>query len=147
MVNSPIVAFCSGRGQPVGWLQRGFGRLVAMVKCKEALGRVANGGDFGVNPVRLQDFSWDRMAAAVEDVRQRACRAAGALRQAGIAHVVVGGNAVAAWVASVDQEAVRNTKGVDLLDVGLIDAKWRDQLPGELADRLAQLIETHDRER
>ena len=118
-----------------------------MVKCKEALGRVANGGDFGVNPVRLQDFSWDRMAAAVEDVRQRACRAAGALRQAGIAHVVVGGNAVAAWVASVDQEAVRNTKGVDLLDVGLIDAKWRDQLPGELADRLAQLIETHDRER
>jgi hypothetical protein len=28
---------------------------------------------------------------------------------------VIGGNAVAAWVARVDHEAVRNTKGVDLL--------------------------------
>ena len=37
------------------------------------------------------------------------------LRRAGIPHVVVGGNAVAAWVARVDQEAVRNTKDVDLL--------------------------------
>ena len=55
------------------------------------------------------------MVAAVEDVRERACRAARALQQAGIPHVVVGGNAVAAWVARVDQEAVRNTKDVDLL--------------------------------
>jgi hypothetical protein len=65
--------------------------------------------------VTLKDFSWERMVAAVEDVRQRACRAAGALRRAGIPYVVVGGNAVAAWVARVDQEAVRNTKDVDLL--------------------------------
>ena len=42
-------------------------------------------------------------------------RAARALQQAGIPHVVVGGNAVAAWVARVDREAVRNTKDVDLL--------------------------------
>lgn len=63
----------------------------------------------------LKPFSWERMIAAVEDVRERACRAAGALQQAGIRHVVVGGNAVAAWVARVDQEAVRNTKDVDLL--------------------------------
>jgi hypothetical protein len=55
------------------------------------------------------------MIAAVEDVRERAFRAAGALRRAGIPHVIVGGNAVAAWVARVDQEAVRNTKDVDLL--------------------------------
>jgi hypothetical protein len=55
------------------------------------------------------------MIAAVEDVRQRACRAAKALQQAGIAHAIVGGNAVAAWVARVDREAVRNTKDVDLL--------------------------------
>ncbi|NLE36877.1 MAG: nucleotidyl transferase AbiEii/AbiGii toxin family protein [Pirellulaceae bacterium] len=197
-----------------------------------------------MNPVTLQDFSWERMAAAVEDVRQRACRAAGALRKAGIPYVVVGGNAVAAWVARVDQEAVRNTKDVDLLvnrrdldrivaelaavgfvhqnvagvdlfldgpdgsvrgaihllfagekvrpthplpapeldesvpgpdfpvptlealvrmkltsfrlkdqvhlidllDVGLIDAIWRERLPGELSDRLRLLIETRDRE-
>ena len=65
--------------------------------------------------VPLKEFSWERMIAAVEDVRERACRAAGALQRAGIPYVVVGGNAVAAWVARVDREAVRNTKDVDLL--------------------------------
>jgi hypothetical protein len=63
----------------------------------------------------LKDFSWERMIAAVQDVRERACRATAALEKAGIAHVVIGGNAVAAWVARVDKEAVRNTKDVDLL--------------------------------
>jgi hypothetical protein len=63
----------------------------------------------------LKDFSWERMIGAVEDVRERARRATTALKQAGIAHVVIGGNAVAAWVARVDREAVRNTKDVDLL--------------------------------
>lgn len=65
--------------------------------------------------VILKDFSWERMIAAVDAVRERACRAAGALNQAGIPHVVIGGHAVAAWVARVDLEAVRNTKDVDLL--------------------------------
>lgn len=65
--------------------------------------------------VALKDFSWERMIAAVEAVRERARRATHALQTAGIPHVVVGGNAVAAWVARVDQEAVRNTKDVDLL--------------------------------
>jgi hypothetical protein len=65
--------------------------------------------------IALKEFSWERMIAAVEDVRERACRATAALKQAGIAHVVIGGNAVAAWVARVDKEAVRNTKDVDLL--------------------------------
>lgn len=55
------------------------------------------------------------MIAAVDAVRERACRAAAALDQAGIPHAVIGGNAVAAWVARVDTEAVRNTKDVDLL--------------------------------
>ncbi len=63
----------------------------------------------------LQNFSWERMVAAVEDVRERACRATAALLQASVPHVVIGGNAVAAWVARVDKEAVRNTKDVDLL--------------------------------
>jgi hypothetical protein len=63
----------------------------------------------------LKGFSWERMIAAVEDVRERACRAAHALKEAGIPHVVVGGHAVAAWVARVEREAVRNTKDVDLL--------------------------------
>lgn len=55
------------------------------------------------------------MIAAVEAVRERAFRAAAALKQAGVPYAVVGGNAVAAWVARVDKEAVRNTKDVDLL--------------------------------
>jgi hypothetical protein len=65
--------------------------------------------------VKLQNFSWERMIAAVDAVRERACRVAAALDRAGIPHAVVGGNAVAAWVARVDVEAVRNTKDVDLL--------------------------------
>ena len=66
-------------------------------------------------PLILKEFSWERMVAAVESVRERACRVANALRQASIDYVVVGGNAVASWVARVDEEAVRNTKDVDLL--------------------------------
>jgi len=66
-------------------------------------------------PTQLHDFSWERMIAAVEDVRQRAARAAAALRQAGVPFMVVGGHAVASWVARIDKEAVRNTKDVDLL--------------------------------
>jgi hypothetical protein len=65
--------------------------------------------------IALNDFSWERMIAAVHDVHERACRATAALRESGIAHVVIGGHAVAAWVARVDKEAVRNTKDVDLL--------------------------------
>jgi hypothetical protein len=65
--------------------------------------------------VVLKDFSWERMIAAVEEIRERTRRAAAALRQAGIPHVIVGGHAVALWVARVDKEAVRNTKDVDLM--------------------------------
>ena len=66
-------------------------------------------------PVVLQDFSWKRMIDAVEAVKERACRAAAALEQAGIPYAVAGGNAVAAWVARVDRDAVRNTNDVDIL--------------------------------
>ena len=65
--------------------------------------------------VGLQDFSWERMINAVEAVRERARRMTAALDRVGIKHAVVGGNAIAAWVARVDIEAVRNTKEVDLL--------------------------------
>lgn len=65
--------------------------------------------------VVLQDFSWKRMIEAVEAVRERACRAAAALRAAGIPYAIAGGNAVAAWVARVDRAAVRNTQDVDIL--------------------------------
>jgi len=57
----------------------------------------------------------DRMVMSVERVRERLLRAAGALDAAGIPYAVVGGNAVAAWVATVDEAAVRNTQDVDIL--------------------------------
>jgi hypothetical protein len=57
----------------------------------------------------------DRMEQAVANVRQRLLRAASALEQAGLPYAVVGGNAVASWVATIDEGAVRNTRDVDLL--------------------------------
>jgi hypothetical protein len=57
----------------------------------------------------------DRMVRAVEKVRQRLTRAAAALEKAGVPYAVAGGNAVAAWVATVDEAAVRNTQDVDIL--------------------------------
>ncbi len=52
---------------------------------------------------------------AVERVRERLLRAVSALDAAGVHYAVVGGNAVAAWVATVDPAAVRNTQDVDVL--------------------------------
>src|SRR5580704_3221258 len=57
----------------------------------------------------------DRMVAAVERVRDRLLRATAVLEAAGIPYAVAGGNAVAAWVATVDASAVRNTQDVDIL--------------------------------
>jgi len=51
----------------------------------------------------------------VEKVRERLERACKALETANIPYAVIGGNAVAAWVATRDDGAVRNTRDVDLL--------------------------------
>ncbi len=64
---------------------------------------------------RYGDISWERMIRAVEKVRERLRRAAAALEAAGVPYAVAGGNAVAAWVSRVDEAAVRNTQGVDIL--------------------------------
>ena len=63
----------------------------------------------------LMSFSLDRMVSAVEKVKARLLRATEALEQAGIDYAVAGGNAVAAWVARVDEAAARNTQDVDIL--------------------------------
>jgi hypothetical protein len=65
--------------------------------------------------VSLSEFSLSRMERAVEKVRVRLLRAAQAFEAAGIPYAIVGGNAVAAWVARVDETAVRNTRDVDVL--------------------------------
>jgi Nucleotidyl transferase AbiEii toxin, Type IV TA system len=57
----------------------------------------------------------DRMERAVAKVRERLLRATAALNQVGVSYAVVGGNAVASWVATVDEGAVRNTRDIDLL--------------------------------
>src|SRR5262245_6702931 len=57
----------------------------------------------------------DRMERAVAKVRDRLLRATAALNQAGVAYAVVGGHAVASWVATIDEGAVRNTRDIDLL--------------------------------
>jgi len=63
----------------------------------------------------LADVSWQRMSNAVEKVRQRLVRAAGALTSAKIPYAVAGGNAVAAWVSRVEEAAARNTQDVDII--------------------------------
>lgn len=60
-------------------------------------------------------YVFDRMYSAVEKVWERLERACKALEDASVPYAVVGGNAVAAWVATKDEGAVRNTQDVDLL--------------------------------
>jgi hypothetical protein len=63
----------------------------------------------------LHPFSLDRIVRAVEKVRERLLRATTALEASGVPYAVAGGNAVAAWVARIDEAAVRNTPEVDIL--------------------------------
>jgi hypothetical protein len=57
----------------------------------------------------------DRMERAVAKVRERLLRATAALNDTGLPYAVVGGNAVASWVATIDEGAVRTTRDIDLL--------------------------------
>jgi hypothetical protein len=60
-------------------------------------------------------ISLQRMVSAVEKVRRLLLRATAALGAAKIDYAVADGNAVAAWVSSVDESAVRNMQDVDIL--------------------------------
>jgi hypothetical protein len=60
-------------------------------------------------------IGWERALMAAEKVKERLRRATKALADAGVPYAVVGGNAVAEWVARVDEDAVRNTRDVDIL--------------------------------
>ena len=57
----------------------------------------------------------DRMVRAVQKVRERAGHFSAAMEAAGVPYAVVGGNAVAYHVATIDEAAVRNTRDVDVL--------------------------------
>jgi hypothetical protein len=52
---------------------------------------------------------------AAEKVKERLRRATQALDNAGVPYAVAGDNAVAEWVGRVDEDAVRNTRDVDIL--------------------------------
>lgn len=58
---------------------------------------------------------WERGLMAGEAVIERCHRATAALELAGIPYMVIGGNAVAEWVARIDDGATRYTKDVDIL--------------------------------
>jgi hypothetical protein len=58
---------------------------------------------------------WERYVMAVDDVTQRLERITRALTSAQVPYALVGGQAVALWVATKDPAAVRTTKDVDIL--------------------------------
>jgi hypothetical protein len=58
---------------------------------------------------------WERALMAAERVKERLRRATKALDASGVPYAVAGGNAVAEWVARIDDDAVRNTRDVDIL--------------------------------
>jgi len=65
--------------------------------------------------VEYGPINYDWWFGAMDAVRDRMYRATAALEAAGIPYAIVGGNAVASWVARVDPSAVRNTQDVDIL--------------------------------
>jgi hypothetical protein len=58
---------------------------------------------------------WVRHTMAVDEIAERRARITAALAAAGVEFALVGGQAVALWVATIDPAAVRTTKDVDLL--------------------------------
>src|SRR3984893_1901076 len=74
-----------------------------------------NGSRWTTQTVGMNEDILDRRERAVAKARERLLRATAALNELGIPYAVVGGNAVASWVATIDEGAVRNTRDVDIL--------------------------------
>jgi hypothetical protein len=72
-------------------------------------------GEYSPTVVPLGEDILERMVLAVEKVRGRLLRSTAALEAAGVPYAVIGGNAVAAWVSTVDPGAARNTVDVDIM--------------------------------
>jgi hypothetical protein len=72
-------------------------------------------GEHSPTVVPLSEDILERMVLAVEKVRDRLLRSTAALEAAGVPYAVIGGNAVAAWVSTVDPGAARNTVDVDIM--------------------------------
>jgi hypothetical protein len=99
-----------------------------------------NAGYWTEHTVEMSVEIFDRMERAVAKVRERLLRATKALNEAGVPYAVAGGNAVASWVAKIDEGAVRTTRDVDLLvrreDLPAVTAALQSAgfVPGTLLD-------------
>ncbi len=65
--------------------------------------------------IPLSTGLWERYLMALDEVTDRLQRIVGAFESAGVEYALVGGQAVALWVATKDPSAVRTTKDVDIL--------------------------------
>jgi hypothetical protein len=86
------------------------------------------------------EFSWDvwkRYQMALDAIAQRMQRITSALQQEEVPFAIVGGQAVILWVSTVDPEAVRTTKDVDIL----VD---RSNLPQVRKAGIAAGLEYHE---
>src|SRR2546428_11985019 len=68
-----------------------------------------------VNTVVQPAGLWERYVMALDAVTERLQRIVSALEEANVPYALVGGQAVAMWVATKDPAAVRTTKDVDIL--------------------------------
>jgi len=66
-------------------------------------------------PSAAHEKLWEAYAVAIEDVTNRLRRITAALEEKAVPYAVVGGQAVAIWVATLAPAAVRTTKDVDIL--------------------------------
>ena len=134
--SSPVE--CSSMSAPGGPSRPVEGRGLTLTNPPGASRSILGAGESGRSgrrsrwPRPIGPFSLDRMVSAVEEVRP-AAPGRRALEAAGVPYAVIGGNAVAAWVARVDEAAVRNTQDVDILlrraDLEPPSPPWRRRLP------------------
>ncbi len=68
-----------------------------------------------LEPVATNSGVWEKYIMALDDITDRLQRITNALQEAGVPFALVGGQAVALWVATKDPAAVRTTKDVDIL--------------------------------
>jgi len=63
----------------------------------------------------MPETLWEQYAMALEDISRRLQRVAAAFHAANVQYALVGGQAVALWVATKDPSAVRTTKDIDIV--------------------------------
>lgn len=75
---------------------------------------IASGNEFDTDRAAIADV-WKRYTMALDDLADRLQRITAAFHAAGVPYALVGGQAVALWVATKDPAAVRTTKDVNVL--------------------------------